>query len=243
MKRILLLFLLFLFCVGCAPSNGDTAQILFIGNSYTYVNNLPKMFASLSKSGGHRVEVGMEAEGGWTLEDHVESAKTMRAIESSEWDFVVVQEQSQIPASAIFRERRMYPAARTLVAKIRGVGAAPVLFLTPAHLDGWPEERLDYAAMQFQINAGYWSLAQELNVLVAPAGIAWQNAHEQYPELALWQSDGSHPDKQGTYLTACVFYATIFRESPVGLSYRGGLSKGTAELLQTIASQTVLNTP
>jgi hypothetical protein len=245
MKRVLVLFLIVVLCVSCTPPGGDASptRILFIGNSYTYVNNLPRMFANLSKSGGHRVEVEMEAEGGWTLEDHIGSAETMKALESSEWDYVVLQEQSQIPASKIFRETGMAPAARVLVAQIREVGAEPVFFLTPAHLDGWPAEGMDYATMQANINTSYWSLARELNVLVAPAGVIWQSAHRQNPGLTLWQTDNSHPDKQGTYLTACVFYATLFHESPVGLKYRGGLSKEIVKSLQTIASQTILNTP
>lgn len=247
MKRFLLICILLFTMVGCAsPDSGNessTTRILFIGNSYTYVNNLPKMFANLSKSGGRRVEVAMVAEGGWTLSDHVKSAETMDALESSTWDYVVLQEQSQIPASDIFRETGMYPAARALVVKIRNLGATPVLFLTPAHLDGWPAEGMDYATMQAQINISYWGLARELGVLVAPAGIAWSNGRGQNPELTLWQSDGSHPDKQGTYLSACVFYAVIFHESPEGLKYRASISKEIAELLQTIASNTVLNNP
>ena len=245
MKRVLVLVLIVVLCVSCAPPGGDASptRILFIGNSYTYVNDLPKMFANLSKSGGHRLEVGMEAKGGWTLEDHVKSAETLKTLGSSEWDFVVLQEQSQIPASDIFRKMGMYPAARTLVAQIREFGATPVLYLTPAHLDGWPAEGMDYATMQAQINIGYWELARELDLLVAPAGMAWFNGREQNPVLSLWQADNSHPAKQGTYLTACVFYATIFHESPLGLKYRANLSKEIAETLQTIAANTVLQTP
>jgi len=246
MKRVLLFFVLLLFCVSCASAsdNSSTTRILFIGNSYTYVNNLPKMFANLSKSGGHRVETAMSAKAGWTLSDHVKFADTMDQWESSTWDIVILQEQSQIPASDIFREQEMYPAARVLVAKIRELGATPLFFLTPAHLDGWPEEGLpDYASMQAQINIGYWGIANELNAPVAPAGIAWSTVRGQNPELTLWQSDGSHPAEQGTYLTACVFYAVIFHESPQGINYRGNLSKEVAQILQKIASQTVLNTP
>jgi len=243
MKRVLIFLLVVLLCAGCGSSSAETTRVLFIGNSYTYVNDLPGMFAKLSKSGGHRVEVGMEAPGGWSLADHVESVQTADAIESSTWKYIVLQEQSSFPADKYFRETNMYPAARVLVAKIRQVGATPVLYLTPAHLDGWPDMGMNYMAMQAGINNGYWNLARELNVLVAPAGIAWQSAHAQYPNLILWQADNSHPEKAGTYLTACVFYATFFHESPVGLSYRGGLSKEIAEQLQTVASKTVLNTP
>jgi hypothetical protein len=111
-----------------------------------------------------------------------------------------------------------------------------------AHRDGWPEEGMQtYDAMQAQINAGYLGIAQELNVPIAPVGPAWQAATQQYPQLALWQSDNSHPTMQGTYLAACVFYAAIFRQSPVGLSYTADLSTETARELQTLAADTVLN--
>jgi hypothetical protein len=59
----------------------------------------------------------------------------------------------------------------------------------------------------------------------------------------MWQSDGSHPTVSGTYLAACVFYATIFRVSPVGLADDDGLPSGEAHSLQTVAATTVLGNP
>jgi len=138
----------------------------------------------------------------------------------------------------------MYPAARTLVKQIRDIGATPVFFLTWAHRNGWSEYGMrDYESMQYQINNGYYGIAQELNVPVAAVGSAWLAAVRAHPELTLWQDDGSHPSEEGTYLAACVFYAVIFKESPVGLTYRANLSKDIATTLQTIASKTVLNVP
>jgi len=244
MKRFLLICILLFTIVGCASPDTPTIRILFIGNSYTYVNDLPKMFSKLAKSGGQRVKTAMSARGGWSLSDHVKSSETLGMLESSTWDYVVLQEQSQIPASDIFREREMNSAARTLVSKIRDAGAEPIFFLTWAHLNGWPDMGLmGYDAMQYQINAGYYGIAQELNAIVAPVGVAWSSARGQNPDLLLWQADGSHPDEQGTYLAACVFYAVIFHESPLGINYRGNLSRDVAEMLQTVASRTVLNIP
>jgi hypothetical protein len=138
----------------------------------------------------------------------------------------------------------MYPAARKLVQKITDKGATPIFFVTWAHRDGWPENGMtDYQSMQSQINYGYVTIAQELTVPIAPVGEAWLRAVDQYPDLILWQVDGSHPSEQGTYLTACVFYAVIFHESPNGLPYRVDLSKENATMLQSIASSTVLNIP
>src|SRR5664280_2803382 len=80
------------------PGLGSCQRILFIGNSYTYVNDLPRVFTDLARSGGHRVQTGMSAQGGWTLADHVASTSTLDLLRSSKWDFVVLQEQSEIPA-------------------------------------------------------------------------------------------------------------------------------------------------
>ena len=251
MKRFLpLLILLFVlsscsFAANCSDAQDTSCtRVLFIGNSYTFVNDLPNTFAKLAKSGGHKVEVGMAAQGGWILADHIKSAGTLDKLQSSKWNFVILQEQSQVPAIEQSRTQEMYPAARELVHKIKDIGAIPIFFITWAHRAGWPEDGMNnYESMQIQINNGYLGIAQELNASVAPVGSAWLAAVKQHPELALWQEDGSHPSDQGTYLAACVFYAVIFQESPEGLTYRAGLSRETVQTLQPIASKTVLNIP
>jgi hypothetical protein len=225
-----------------AGGTGSCTHVLFVGNSYTFVNDLPNMFAQLARSGGHTVETGMKAQGGWSLADHVAASDVLDEMKSSNWDFVVLQEQSEIPAFQQSRTVGMYPAARTLVEQIRSSGATPVFFMTWAHRDGSPQYGLNsYEDMQFQIDDGYLGIAAELNAPVAPVGFAWLTALRQDPKLELWQADGSHPTQQGTYLAACVFYAAIFRQSPEGLAFRADLSKDVAESLQTVAANTVLD--
>ena len=252
MKRLLLAcFLLLSFCGCSAPSDcTDTRRttpcprVLFVGNSYTYVNDLPATFTALAKAGGHPIQTDMVAPGGWTLAQHLNSADTLSALQSSKWDFVILQEQSQIPAIEPDRSSDMYPAARALVQKIRQAGAQPVFFLTWAHRDGWPEYNLpDYESMQLQINQGYMTIANQLIAPVAPVGYAWLTAWLQDPQLDLWQADGSHPNEQGTYLAACVFYAVIFRQSPENNTYHAHLPAATARYLQSVAASTVLSNP
>jgi hypothetical protein len=243
------LFILGLFAfleTNCLDLSGkDQCQhVLFIGNSYTYVNDLPGMFVRLSRSGGHAVQVDMRAEGGWSLADHVGSAVTGEKIRSRQWDIVVLQEQSQIPASPEARTSTMYPSARKLIQEITANDSRPVLFLTWAHKEGWPENNLSgYDAMQGQIDQGYLRLAGEANAMVIPVGMAWSKAFHQYPDLSLWQDDGSHPTSQGTYLAACVFYAALFHQSPSGLSYHADIPADTARVLQNIAGDIVLTNP
>lgn len=233
------------FAANCGDAQDRSCtRVLFIGNSLTFVNDLPNTFAQLAKSGGHKVEVGMAAQGGWAFADHVQSTETLSTLNSTKWNFVVLQEQSQIPSVQQFRTQEMYPAARELVRRSRELGATPIFFVTWARRDGWPENGMGtYQSMQAETDTGYAEIALELNAPVAPVGSAWFNTVMEHPELSLWQNDGNHPSEQGTYLAACVFYAVIFRESPTGLTYRAGLSKETAQTLQMIASKTVLNIP
>ena len=97
--------------------------------------------------------------------------------------------------------------------------------------------------MQAAIDAGYMRIADQLSVPVAPVGAAWETVVGEASHPDMWQSDGTHPTVSGTYLAACVFYATIFRQSPVGLGYDDGLPSGEAHTLQTVAAATVLDDP
>jgi hypothetical protein len=149
---------------GCEVPRGTTActRVFFLGNSYTSVNDLPSMFTDLAWSGGHRVETAVRAPGGWTLQDHANSADTGSVLASSRWDFVVLQEQSEIPSVEWLRQTNMYPGARDLVPMIRAAGAQPIFFVTWAHRNGWPANHLaDYSSMHAAIDDGYRFIAAE----------------------------------------------------------------------------------
>ena len=133
---------------GCAFAGNRCIRVLFIGNSYTSVNDLPATFAELAGSGGVAVEVDAIDPGGQTLAGHAAAPDVLAAITGRRWTTVVLQEQSEIPAATDLFDRETVPAATTLVAAIRKAGAEPVLFDTWAHRDGWPERLLDRAAMQ-----------------------------------------------------------------------------------------------
>jgi hypothetical protein len=210
-------------------------RVLFIGNSYTSVNDLPGTFARLAASGGHRVETGMYAPGGAFLADEAANAEVAAAIAGTRWTAVVLQEQSQRPASAA--ELGLFiPAASRLASMAIGDGARPYLLETWAHREGWPELGMDYAAMQRAIDEGYAAAAAQVGATVIPAGEAWQRALGAAPPTALWQDDGSHPSPAGTYLAACVTYRTLFGASPVGLGDHEGLPDDVAARLQQLAA-------
>ena len=221
------------------PLTATTTRVLFIGNSHTFFNDLPQLFAELARAGGYEVEVDMSAQGGWSLSDHAASTISLSKIEQQDWDYVILQERTSLIADN--PDEHAHPAIRLLYDKISEKGATLILFMTWGPRDGLPHAGYkNFDDMQAHICSGYTDIARELGVKVAPVGIAWQNGIEKDPQLNLWHMDGAHPSREGSYLSACVFYAIIFQQSPEGLTYTGGLSEEVAHFLQIVAAETVL---
>ena len=96
----------------------------------------------------------------------------MDLLEHERWDYVVLQEQSQIPARPDLRAELMLPAAAKLDVMARQAGAETVLFMTWAREHGDPDAvRGDtYAAMQARLDEGYLEASAMLDASVPPVG-------------------------------------------------------------------------
>jgi hypothetical protein len=78
------------------PTSDPVKKVLFIGNSYTFSNNLPEIFGKLMIAGGHEVEVTQSTFGGWSLSNHAMANETLDQITANDWDYVILQEQSAV---------------------------------------------------------------------------------------------------------------------------------------------------
>jgi hypothetical protein len=182
------------------PPGHRTIRVLYVGNSYTFGNDMPGMVTTMSKMfpGTVQIESKSVARGGATLEDHWATGDVEGELRERKWNFVVLQERSRRPLDD---PKRMLHFGRLLGQAIRSSGARTVLFLT------WPRQSRpeDMNALE----AGYRALARDLNATIAPVGPAWLAAIRRTPSIALYQEDGSHPTHLGSYLTACVIYLTL----------------------------------
>ena len=202
------------------PGHNCTTRVLFLGNSYTYFNNVSAILSELAKA-GHQctVETRMVAPGGKTLRDHWESSASRQALDSQAWDFVVLQDQSTLGITFYFEaqtrvtsDELFRPAAELWANEIRKHHATPVFYLT------W--SRKATPADQAALNYAYIRAAKATRSLVAPVGLAWARVRQTDPNIDLYYHDGAHPSPAGSYLAACAIYATIFRASPVNLPAR-----------------------
>jgi len=95
--------------------------------------------------------------------------------------------------------------------------------------------------MQQRLRTGYTIIADSLNSIICPAGWAWREVRQLDSTIELYSSDQYHPALNGTYLTACVFFSTIFQETSYQIPYYSTIAQNTAEFLQATASSIVLD--
>lgn len=221
---------------------GEPVSVLFVGNSYTTTNNLAGVFSELAGAGGYDADVEVVAQGGAWLRDHVQSGRAAGALAGGDWDYVVLQEQSVVPASPTERLNAMFPAVREIVSIADDWNTEPVLFLTWARRDGFADVGYNsYEPMQRAITGAYEEIAAEEGIRIAPVGEAWSIARRS--DYSLYQADGSHPAPAGTYLAAAVIYSTIFGQDATAAEYSGSLDERTGSSLRWIAARTVLDEP
>lgn len=191
---------------GSAQNQKDTLRVLFVGNSYTYFENLPQVVSVLSEQTDMVLVTEKITIGGAKLSEHWRGARGLNTIEkirNGGYDIVVLQEWSlgtvNEKDSAVF-----YLGLFSRL--VRESGAEPYYYLT------WAREKIPQ--QQDVISRVYRETAALNRATVVPAGEAWARARSLRPEIRLFDPDGTHPSDLGTYLTACVFVATITGELP-----------------------------
>ncbi len=238
-----------IFCMLVAQT--QPKRILWIGNSYTTANNLPLLFHDLSLSSGDTVIYDSNAPGGYTFQQHTVNTATIQKIYSQPWDYVILQAQSQEPSFPPTQvESQTYPYAHILDSLIRDNDSCTetIFYMTwgkkygdQMNCSGYPV-LCSFDGVQSRLTDSYLQMANDNQALVAPVGRAWQTSWHTDTLIDLWDADNSHPNVAGSYLTACVFYGTIFRKSPVGIMYSPISAQTTNTYLQNIAYHTVFDT-
>ena len=192
-------------------------KILFIGNSYTYFNEMPEQLGALMRENGFDVTVHSVTKGGRKLREYADIADTYRdAIDAyakeGGYDVLILQEQSFY---ALIDRAEFIRGVRELKGK---VGAKrTVLYATWGRGDGCPlldEHGWTRESMTEGLAAAYAEAAELISGEVSAVGRAFYRMLELYPETTLYTDDLSHPSKTGTALGVLTHYKTITGSLP-----------------------------
>ncbi len=247
MKKIVIIFA-FILALSCNAQ--DTTKVLFIGNSFTYVENMPDLFRNIADSAGYKVKIQMYAPGGVSVGDasqgtqaHMNNPLVYDNIRSDKWDYVILQDNqgrfvldyAQFPSTSLVIQG--HQQIRDSVLK-NNPCAKMVWFEGWALKNGLPPYGNTGIEMIERIAANYHFMNDSLHQIIAPIGGAWKKLILTNPAIDPWSADETHQSLAGSFLTAAVIYATIFRDNPVYSSAIGGLAANTANLLKQIAWET-----
>lgn len=251
MKNLNKLLFLILFCANQLSAQ-DSLRVLFLGNSYCSVNNLPQLVQNLSASAGKTLIIDSNMPGGFLLSGHLNDATSFAKISQGNWDYIILQEQSQIPTIDYYRYNDMYPALSDL--KILAEQYNPcvkiITYMTWGRRFGGqqcdPNNTYcspvfsNFNHMQDSLSSAYLQISENLNIQCAPVGESWR-AILNDTNLVLHSADNSHPNIDGSYVAALTLYSSIWKTASLGLSYTAGIASGTAQYYQQMSDNVLFN--
>ena len=246
-------------------SNVTIDNVLMFGNSYTNFNNLNSLLESMGV-----VNADAVTSGGQTLSGHWNNVNTTANIANTtlrnpsiDWDYVVLQDQSQIPG--FYRSSTDWTNSKNgavnLANEITTEGGESILLMTWGRRNGDitnPTLYPNFTIMQDRLESGYIDYHDNMTaagntVWIAPVGLAFEHIYNNVVAggvnaslsgnlfFDLYDTDGSHPSLSGSYLAACVLYSTMTGNSPVGSNDTVSLSPSIKLQLQQAAAATVFN--
>jgi hypothetical protein len=233
-----------------APAAAE--DVLYIGNSYTSYNDLPRLVQVIAVSKRKAAAAAAITPGGADFAAHLTQPATDVALTSKPWHFVVLQDQSlratRLRGAAEFlgfgeqfyrHIAQRVPQAKVVLYETWAYGRGHAIYTAQP---GGAAPFADPDAMYAEIHANYSALQSRLQaidatrtVLLAPVGAAFQRCTREHPQIELYEQDRSHPSPAGSYLAALVIYATLFNDSPVGAA-AGNANAQIAKALQETAA-------
>lgn len=193
-------------------------NILFIGNSYTYFNEMPRLFEHLAAGNGKAVRVRSITKGARKLSHYAQNDPTTEALDAllaeEAFDICFIQEQSLLPATDF---EAFQSGLDCVIRKLQGKADSLILYATWGRKSGsgklaelhWTTE-----SMTGLLSDAYEKAARLYGAQVSAVGERFLYITQNHPEINLYHEDLSHPSYAGSCLAALTHYYTVFREFP-----------------------------
>lgn len=222
------------------PTEPPKLKILFIGNSATSVNNVPRTLARVAGRAGYEIEVDSCTEGGYTLSQHADETtaygkSVYDKIANGGYDVVFLQENCSNISTAAKRQETK-DACKKLSDAVTAAGGQTFVYVRPPY--GYSSWGLEPKEQCMELDKLFGEISDEVGTTNAYVNRAYAYAMD-HCELELWGSDNAHTSPHGAYLVVCVMFATLYNTSSTVLD-GDTLIPADAVILQQIADKIVL---
>ena len=185
----------------CKSRRADdpSIRILFIGNSLTYSNDLPKLVEAVGESNGKSMHTEMLAYGNYALEDHWNDGDMQKLICEGNFDFVVIQ---QGPSSQADGREMLFDYGQRIKNICSSRGTELAFFMV------WPA-RANYYTFEGVIK-NYSDAARVSNSILCAVGLEFKGLGDK-GDYRHYSTDNFHPSKEGSQMAAEIIYSTLFK--------------------------------
>lgn len=233
----------------------EVEKVLFVGNSFSFYNNgIHNHLGALIrangrwKNGQHRLR--LQTLSGGHMYEQLEGLQATLTNDAEGWQVVVLQAHSSEPVQ-VNKKDRFEHALTEAISIVKSHHLQPILFMT------WGYKGNEDMAQK--LIKAYIKQGHKHKVPVVPVGVAFAQAAALLPNIELYvedvlgiadtpegkeityRRDWKHPSEAGTYLAACVFYASLYQQSPLGNPFTAGLDVREAKALQALSWEIVKN--
>jgi hypothetical protein len=183
------------------PDDVSEFNLLFIGNSLTYVNDLPNLVKSIAATNGKDLSVTTIANGNYALIDHWNDGIIQTYIESGDYDFVIVQ---QGPSSQPYGRELLFEYGGKISELCKDNDTKLAYYMV------WPS--LTYYSTFDGVIYSYTEAANRNNDILCPVGEVWKSYFDATNDFSYYGSDGFHPSLEGSKVAAGIIYESLFPE-------------------------------
>lgn len=209
----------------CANKNGTT-RILFLGNSRTYVSNIPDKVRGFAEAAGYSVDItapDSSTDGGKLLSELFNTKADQ--LEKS-YDCVVMQEQSD---TYMYNFSTFLEGATNIVDKVKSVNSNVKTYIRQT----WTTSQ--YIGLD-QAYENAEKVASATGSYLIRDGKAFEKSNNDYKNIQLF-GDSIHQNANGAYLSAAVIYEMLFGTDVKNSNYTDGINGSDAANLRTVASE------
>ena len=221
-------------------------NVLFVGNSFTYYNDMPVIFENIVESAGIEANVTSVTIGSARLEwfndpSQSISTKFTEAIDNAEYDIVFLQEHSTRP----YKDYDAFSnGISVLCARIRekSPDADIILYETWGFNENYSSLKEDGTTTEEQeslLLEAYEKAGKEHSLTVSYAGLAHLAVYRT-TEYDPYHTDLKHPSYIGSFTAALTHFYTLFPDAGKdSVTFKGELSDKEFEDISQIAYNVV----
>ncbi|NNE27793.1 MAG: SGNH/GDSL hydrolase family protein [Saprospiraceae bacterium] len=192
---------LLIFSIGCiqmglsnydlASASKDSLNILFIGNSLTYTNNLPQLVEQECQRRNMVISSEMVALPNYALLDHWRDGQIQKMIRKGKFDYVFIQ---QGPSSQAWGREVLLEYGKK-IRKLCDKHDSELIYLMV-----WAS-RTYYHTFDGVIK-NHEDAARINGALVCPVGKVWKSHFDATEDFSYYGADGFHPSMEGSLKAA-----------------------------------------